>query len=327
MVLSVTVTPALAASSGFIGRALSFEFLVQTTVLGAPGQTGGAIQPTRLAQPQTIKIPPGLMAQARITFAGLPSAAALQCTIWGLTPAIMNQLNTLSSILQMQPANLVTVYASNADGTNRSIAFKGGILNCTPDFNRQPEAPINIQAYAALDIATLPSKPKSYEGTTDITTAIGTIAAEVKYDTEFNGISGISLSRSYLDGSPRDQVANIARAVKDRGIMVDFVENNTIAVWSLNKGRAKPVPTISPDSGLIGYPTYTGFGIDVRTIYNPNIVQGGQVQVNSSLPGASGLFTVYGVSHDLDAQIPGGKWETMVHAYRLGYPTPPITPP
>lgn len=325
MVLSVMVTPALPASSGFIGRALSFDFLVQSTVvLGGPG---GQPQSKPLAQPQTIKIPPGLMAQARITFAGLPSAAALQATIWGLTPDIMNQLNTLSAIFQMQPANLVTVYASNADGTNRSIAFTGGILNCTPDFNRQPEAPINIQAYAALDIATLPSKPKSYEGTTDITTAIKTIAAEVNYSTEFNGISGISLSRSYLDGSPRDQIDNIRRAVKDRGVMVDFVENNTIAVWYTNKGRARPVAIVSPDTGLIGYPTYTGFGIDVRTIYNPNIVQGGQVQVNSSLQSASGLFTVYGLSHDLDAQIPGGKWETMVHAYRLGYPTPPITPP
>jgi hypothetical protein len=320
------VTPDLPASRGFIGRALSFEFLVQTTVLGAPGLVGPT-QPTRLAQPTTIKIPPGLMAQARITFAGLPSAAAIQATIWGLTPAIMNQLNTLSAIFQMQPANLVTVYASNADGTNKSIAFKGGILSCTPDFNRQPEAPINIQAYAALDIATLPSNPTSYEASGDIVTMIKTIAAEVNYNTEFNDVSGVSLSRMYLDGSPRDKVDAIRRAVKDRGLMVDFVENNTIAVWYASKGRAKPVPIISPDTGLIGYPTYTGFGIDIRTIYNPNIVQGGQVQVNSSLPGASGLFTVYGVSHDLDSQIPGGKWETMIHAYRLGYPTPPITPP
>jgi hypothetical protein len=326
MVVQITVTPSLPASSGFIGRALSFEFLVRSTVLGAPGLVGPT-QPTAQTMPTTIIIPPGLMAQARITFAGLPSAAALQATIWGLTPAIMNQLNTLSAIFQMQTSNLITVFASNADGTNRSIAFKGGILNCTPDFNRQPEAPINIQAYAALDIATLPSNPKSYEGSADITVMIKTIAAEVNYNTEFNGISGISLSRSYLDGSPRDQIHNISRAVKDRGIMVDFVENNTIAVWYASKGRAKPVSIISPDTGLIGYPTYTGFGIDVRTIYNPNIIQGGQIQVNSSLPGASGLFTVYGLSHDLDAQIPGGKWETMVHAYRLGYPTQPVTPP
>jgi hypothetical protein len=326
MVLQITVTPDLPASKGFIGRALSFEFLVQTTVLGAPGSIGPT-QPTRLAQPQTIKIPPGLMAQARITFAGLPSAAALQATIWGLTPAIMNQLNTLSAIFQMQPANLVTVFASNADGANRTVAFKGGILNCTPDFNRQPEAPINIQAYAALDIATLPSNPTSYVASGDIVTMIKTIAAEVNYNTEFNDVSGVSLSRMYLDGSPRDKIMAIKDAVKDRGIMVDFVENNTIAVWYASKGRTKPVPLISPDTGLIGYPSYTGFGIDVRTIYNPNIIQGGQIQVNSSLPGASGLFTVYGVSHDLDAQIPGGKWETMVHAYRIGYPTPPITPP
>lgn len=326
--LSITVSAASPASSGLVGRALSFQFLVKTTVLGAPGSIGPT-QPTTTTQPTTITIPPGLMAQARITFAGLPSAAALQATIWGLTPAIMNQLNTLSAIFQMQQANLITVFASNADGTNKSIAFKGGILNCTPDFNRQPEAPINIQAYAALDIATLPSAPKSYQGSADITVMIKTIADEVSYNTEFNGISGVSLSRSYLDGSPRDQIDNIRRAVKDRGIMVDFVENNTIAVWYASKGRNNGggIPVISPDTGMIGYPQYTGFGIDVRTIYNPNVVQGGLVQVKSSLPAASGLFSVYGLSHDLDAQIPGGKWETMVHAYRLGYPTPPVTPP
>lgn len=325
--LSITVSKAPPASSGLVGRALSFQFIVRSTVLGAPGSIGPT-QPTNTTQPTTIMIPPGLMAQARITFAGLPSSAALQATIWGLTPAIMNQLNTLSSIFQMQQSNLITIFASNADGTNKSIAYKGGILNCTPDFNRQPETPINIQAYAALDIATLPSKPKSYEGSSDINVMIKTIAAEVGYNTEFNNVSGISLSRSYLDGSPRDQIGIINRAVKDRGVSVEFVENNTIAVWYTSQGRPnKPVPVLSTDTGMIGYPTYTGFGIDVRTIYNPNIIQGGLVQVKSTLPAASGLFAVYGLSHDLDAQIPGGKWETMVHAYRLGYPTTPITPP
>jgi hypothetical protein len=114
------------------------------------------------------------------------------------------------------------------------------------------------------------------------------------------------------------------------------VENTTVVVYYTAKGRGKVgIPTIDPEHGLIGYPSYTNFGIDFRCIYAPTLRKGGQVQIRSALPGAqssnpsfganasaNGLWNIYGLSHSLDSQIPNGLWESTVQATRTGYPQP-----
>ncbi len=303
----------------FVGRALSFFFELNNSQF-----VGG--QPT-------IKIPPGLRASARIAYAGLPSSNALELTIWGLTADIMNQLNTLGMQFQEQPRNLVTVMAGDAgisfpsNAPNTTVAFKGAITDAWPEFNRQPEAPIYIQAYAGADMAVTRALPRSFPGESDIVQIVSGLATLAKKSFENNGVTGVMLSNQYLWGSPLDQIKAVARAVKNRGVSIDVVENDIVAMWYTKQGRGKVIPLVSPSTGLIGYPTYSSFGIDFRCVYNPNLRQGGQVQVQSFLKGATGLFDIYGLSHDLDSQIPGGKWETTVHAARQGYPTPPLPPP
>jgi hypothetical protein len=307
----------------FVERALSFVFQRQD---GSTFSNGSNI----------ITLPPGLMASVRVQFSGLPMSNAAQITIWGLTASIMNELNTLGVIYNLQPRNIVTVLAGESGGSNFGSAFTGGIRDAIPDFNRQPETPLSIQAFTALEngVAAL---PQSFTGSSDIALMLNGLAVQMKYQFQNSGVSGISLSNQYLWGSPRDQVKQIAAAVKSRGIMVDIVEGNppTVALWYTAKGRGGIIPLITPQNGLIGYPSYTNFGIDFRCIYTPNLRQGGQVQVQSTLPGgqsstpdlgsnpsANGLWNIFGLGHSLDSQIPRGLWETNVHATRVGYPAP-----
>lgn len=314
----------------FVGRALSFVFQRQDGTSFSNGSN-------------TVTLPPGLMASVRIQYAGFPMANAAQIMIWGLTPSIMSELNTLGVIFNLQPRNLVVVQAGESNGNNFGTVFVGGIRSCTPTFIRPTEAFLSIEAFTALDQAAAVALPRSFTGTSDVVGMLQGLATQMKYNFEPNGVSGISLSNQYLWGAPREQINAIRRAVRNRGVMVDIVEGNppTVAVWYTSRGRGSgDIPLITPQTGLIGYPTYTNFGIDFRCIYMPALRQGGQVQVQSSLvsgqssaqvlgsnPSASGLWTIYGLGHSLDAQIPNGLWETGVNATRNGYPQPAFSPP
>lgn len=307
----------------FVGRALSFKFVKGADTKGRPQTFPNGSD--------TIDIPAGNMASVRVLQANTPGMGHADITIWGLTPDIMNALNTLGIIVRLQPANIVAVYASDADGTNKSQVFSGCIWEAKPLFN-QPDSPLWIDAYAGLDVAVGMADPVSFTGSADVTTILKQLCDKAGYKFEPNGVSGISLSRSYLWGSPRDQIISVLQSVLNRGVGGAFVENKTVAIWPLNSARTGVVPLISPGTAqqpgtLIGYPTYTIGGIQFRCIYNPNIRFGGQVQLETSLFQASGIWNVTaGLSAFLDAQVPGGKWENVVEGTRQGTSSPLVIP-
>lgn len=299
----------------FVGRALSFVF----TRLDGSAFPSGA---------KSITIPPGNMAQVRITNVGMPGMGGMHASIWGLTQNVMNQLSTLGIRVTLQPRNFVRVTAMNSDGTNTGEAFAGGVRICTPDFNQQPDPTLNVEAFAGMDVAALPPLTDGYDGATDISVVLKSICDKIGYTLELNGVSGVPLGNPYVYGDPLTCLRAIRDAVIRRGVEID-VFGTTVAVWYTAKARGGQIPTISAGDknapgALIGYPSYTEFGVDFRCIYCPGLRRGGQVQVQSSLPSATGLWNIYGLNHSLDAQIPGGKWETTVQANRTGYANPII---
>jgi hypothetical protein len=307
----------------FVGRALSLTFVKGPDAQGNPQTFANGSN--------TITIPEGNMASVRVLNAGTPGMAHADITVWGLTADIMNQISTLGIIVSLQPGNLVAVYASDAGGANKSEVFKGCIWQAMPQFNRQPETPLWIDAYSGLEVATNATAATSFTGDSDLITILQQLCKTAGYKFENNGVSGVSLSRSYLWGSPRDQIISVLQSVRTRGVTGAFVENQTLAIWPTTKARGGNVPivragTATTPGTLIGYPTYTVGGVDFRCIYNPNLRFGGQVQLETSLPQASGLWNITaGLSAHLDAQIPGGKWENIVEAIRTGYPTPVVS--
>lgn len=307
----------------FVGRALSFTFVKGPDPKGKPQTFSNGSN--------TISIPAGNQASIRLLNANSPGYGHADITIWGLTQSILNELSTLGIIVRRQQSNLVAVYASNADGGNKNQVFNGCIWQALPQFNRQPETPIWIDAYAGLEFATSSAEAVSFTGSADLVTILKQLCKQIDYKLESNGVTGISLSRSYLWGSPRDQIMSVLQSVLTRGVMGAFVEDNTLAIWPTQGARGGVTPLVRPGTTqapgtLIGYPDYSPTGVDFRCIYNPNIRFGGQVQLESSLPQASGLYNITaGLSANLDAQIPGGKWENVVQAIRMGYPSPVIS--
>jgi Baseplate hub gp41 len=310
----------------FVERALSFIF---TRADGTSFPNGA----------KSITLPPGLMAQVRITNAGMPGMGGCQTSIYGLTTDVMNQLNTMGIRITLQPLNYVKIIAMDANGANTSTAFFGGIRFVAPDYNRQPDPCLSFLAMAGIETTGTQPIAQGYDGGVDVVQVLQDICTYIKnttgqtYTLETNGVSGVSITH-YSWGDPRSVVAEIRAQIIGRGYDVEFdIQSQTIAIWNTQKARNNPggVPLVSAGDvnapgNLIGYPTYTEFGIDFRCIYIPTLRLGGLVQVKSSLPTATALWYINSVSHALDTQMAGGKWETLVQASRVGAPQPVIVP-
>ena len=89
---------------------------------------------------------------------------------------------------------------------------------------------------------------------------------------------------------------------------------------------------------MISYPSYTAQGILVKTQFNPDVVFGGRIEVQSSLLESTkkvnplaksvipsdGIWAVYSIDHALDSMLPNGKWESDLGCYNPAFPEPII---
>ena len=66
------------------------------------------------------------------------------------------------------------------------------------------------------------------------------------------------------------------------------------------------------------YPRYRQAAVDVTTTYNPSIQFGGQIQIQSDLTPACGTWAVTYVEHELESEIPHGKWFSTIQCGSVG---------
>jgi len=256
----------------------------------------------------------GLRISAAIDKSGMPGFNMAEIRIFGLDLNLMNQLCTLGKPIVRDRNNTITVMAGDATA-GLSLAYSGIITEAWADFNGAPEVVFNIKSvFGKLD-ATKPVPAISYSGPTDTGHILSTIALSLGYGFESNGVS-VLLNNPYYPGTAREQAYAIG---KDAGIYVYFDDvKKVLSTWPLNGFRGGSIPLISPQTGMIGYPSYAGTDVIVRTLYNPNIVFGGQFQVQSSLNIANATWIANKVVHNLESEMPNGQWFTQIQGYKLG---------
>ena len=135
---------------------------------------------------------------------------------------------------------------------------------------------------------------------------------------ENNGVTGV-LNNCYFSGSVKTQ---IQACVDQAGIAWNHGDFGILAIWPKNGSRNGQVPLVSPSTGMIGYPTYTAYGVNVETIFNRSIGFGQQIQVQSSLKAAAAHGQSIGLSHHLECEMPHGKWFSTVFCYNPKFPPP-----
>lgn len=252
----------------------------------------------------------GHRATVDINQTGGPDMSPAEIAIWGLPLSLMNQLTTLGTDIRTIGKNFISIYAYE-EGGQKSFVYKGTIMTAFADLRAQPNGCFRVQALVGYYEQMMTTTPTSAQGSQDVSQLFKQIADKAGLGFEDNGVS-CKITNPYYWSTPRIQMKGLA---KDAG--VDWIiDRGKLAIWQSPKPRQGDSTTISAETGMVNYPTFTSSGIEVTTLYRPTIQYGGQITVKSQLTPACGNWYVYHVFHMLDAEIPNGRWFTTLSCSR-----------
>ena len=234
----------------------------------------------------------------------------LDLSIFGMRQQDMNAVTILWSppIATAMPVKAFVELEASPDGSAWTQVFSGTFLDAAPDYTGIPDACLRIQAQAGYASQIQPASPTSYPGSASIVQIAAYLAGKMGFALENNGVTG-NLSTPYYPGTYMDQFRQLC---EHANLDFYFDGNATLAICPKNSPRqGKTVPVFSPSSGLIGYPTIQRFGIHVDVLFTPSLILGGLIQVSGSqVPSANGLWQPALVTHELDALMPDGRWQS-----------------
>ena len=244
----------------------------------------------------------GLRIVADIDKAGGISMGTARFKIYGMRQVDMNQLTMLAFHPLTNPNNTIRIEATD-DGIT-SVAYDGTIISAWAEYQAAPDVYLTMTAMTGYYASINPVTPTSFKGATDVATIMSGLAAQMGFAFEGNGVS-VSLSNPYLQGTALEQARSVARAAN----LDLYLDDKTLAITQKGVARGtQAIPLISKDTGLVGYPSFDRMGISFTCLYNPAILFGGLIKIQSAVTIANGQWRVVSVGHTLESEKPSGAW-------------------
>lgn len=286
----------------------------------------------------------GLRMRAIIQGAGVPAFPEATLKIYGMAQADMNAL-AIVVVDGGKPGyfrNSVLIEA-NSSGTDTrwSTVFAGQIVTAGPDYNAAPHVCLDVSALTGGFDLLSPAQPTSYPGTATVDSIVSTIAQKLGTGYQNNGVTG-TLTKQYLAGTLTNQLKLVAKAANiditwDHNQNLILITPKGSAIGQLQEGGVGSVArfTLSPSSGLVGYPKVLGNGyIQVRSFFNPAFrtkapltIVGSDVVVDPNLPKtlntlADGDWIIGPLTNTIDQLEPNANWFTDMTCYPPTAPGP-----
>ncbi|CAG9247757.1 hypothetical protein BDI4_210048 [Burkholderia diffusa] len=98
-----------------------------------------------------------------------------------------------------------------------------------------------------------------------------------------------------------------------------FLDQQVMHIWPNGDLLDFPEITLSPESGMKGYPTFTTTGIEVCCEWHPALLFDNKVNVASSVPMASGTWQVQRANHGPWTLTPDRTWFGILNLSPLSY--------
>lgn len=280
----------------FIERSLTATISLGTGNFGESGKNTVTLEGYRIT--------------AGITKGGLPSLDTANISIFGLSKSLMNQLTRLGKPLAWPRDNTITL---TADGAH---VFAGTIINSYSDFEGMPDVSLNIAASSGLLALAKPVTPLSFAAGVDVAVVASQIAASMGKGFSNDGVSQRLNGPVYLAGTAVDQLRRLKETANIDADMNGGATGETLEIWPIDKPRGTQIPTLSKNTGLIGYPRYSDMGIAIRALFRTGWVYGGRFSLETEVTPAAGIWQIVSLVYDLESKTPGGAWFMDVVAAR-----------
>ena len=165
-----------------------------------------------------------------------------------------------------------------------------------------------MTAQAGMYERATPAAPNSWAGAQNAEDLIASLAKTIGFT--FNNPQNVHavVQNQYVYGSPMEQILKIIRAVS----FASSIENNTITIYPNDGTRDNKIINISPQNGLVGYPTYYESGFIIKSEYNPEMLIGRKINLTSQIPKANGEWVIFEATHEISTLTPDGPWFTTV---------------
>lgn len=299
--------------------------------------TGAVFPGNNVGDPANVLTLTGLRMRAVIKGAGVPAFPEATLKIYGMAQSDMNALAVVV-VDGGKPGyfkNTVLIEA-NSSGTpdGWSTVFAGQIITAGPDYDAAPNACLDVSALTGGFDLVNPAQPTSYKGVATVDSIVSTIAQKLGAAYQNNGVTS-TLTNQVLTGTLTNQLKLVAAAAN---VDVTWDQNQNLIFLS-PKGSPLNVArfTLSPSSGLVGYPKVLGNGyLQVRSFFNPAFrtkapltIVGSDTVVDTS-PGfsealnslADGDWIIGPLTNTIDMLEPQANWFTDMTCYPPTAPGP-----
>lgn len=190
---------------------------------------------------------------------------------------------------------------------NGAVFFEGVIVWARPDYNQSPDIPLQIQAR---------SQPLNFNKSVTDTSISGAISLESLLAV-VGGKAGLTvgtcqpdmtLSGIYLNGNVITQLNEIQESLRKYRVYITY-DLNHVNAYTEGSSVSPDVISLSPGSGLIGYPTFTEYGLFCTAIYNPKFVMNGEIKLTTEVPNASGDYVItFQSGHQISSWVDNGPY-------------------
>lgn len=247
----------------------------------------------------------GLRMSADMVAGSGDAMAMAQIRVFGLPQEMMNRLTSIGKN-QWAVRGKNKILLAAGDGINgMQVVFMGSIGAAWADYGSQPDVAFNMAGYSGMAALLKPVNAISFKGSTDVAGIMEGLAKTMGLAFQNNGVN-VKLSSPYFDGTALHQV----RACAHDANINQKIENDTLIIWPKNGFVEGDIPLISPETGMIGYPSLNGAGMRIQTVFNSKIRPGQKVEIKSSIGMACGIWKTSTVNHSLACEMPGGPWVT-----------------
>lgn len=288
---------------------------------GASVNTGSSFVPHKLQVRLTLdqgsfagggnsKIIDNLAMRVSVEKLGPPDFGKASVTIYGMSLSEMEQLSTLAMEPFKVKRNYINIYAGD-DVTGLSEVFAGSVIDAQGDLSGAPESQFKINAEVGFWGRVTAQGPTVVNGTQDVASFIALQAQKAELSFTNEGVS-TQIKDCVFNGTPIAQ-ARQAAAMVGADLIID---NSEMILLPRNGHRKGNSVLISPSSGLMGYPTISSNGIEVKTVFNPALRFADLFVLETVVPKAAGTWRITKLTHKLSANDPSdGSWESQLTGY------------
>lgn len=236
--------------------------------------------------------------------------------VFGVPLADMNNIARLW-LETLTPQNMDTIQIDVWNGQTWTPLFQGVITWSAVDASGMPDVRLVIEANASFALGNTSAASYANAGPVTLQDALTTIAALGGFTVNYAaGAPQYQLTDVRATGSPLEQIGELMRYFPDLTWTVNLqqvIVRKALAPIDSDSVR------IAVDTGLQSSPVYSTSGLQIATLFNPQIRPGVTLDVETIFDFVNRTVWVASVlEHQLDANMPNGNWTTYVAANSFG---------